>query len=113
MIYLMSSQFNPKAWPNLVEHPLPAPEFKELVDKAAAVGAIVSCCVPADGPIITELNRRYALQIGIPVRPPEQVKLAPRDSIIVMELSPRTMLGKRGYEMANFRFWRYSISPEI
>lgn len=113
MIFLVSSRFNPDEWPHLVEEDVPAPEFKETVDRCAANG-IVSCCVPDDGPVIMELNRRYALRLDIPVRPPQRVELRnPEDAILVVGLSPRSAIGVRGYETATFRFRRFAKSPEV
>jgi len=92
-------------------------EAKDILDKARATGALVSCVNPSHVPTLVVARERFGLEFSVPEVAPK-VELRASDSLLVMTVQglPRLNAGQHEYspeqiEGARFTFAIWTVMP--
>ncbi|MDO8585396.1 MAG: hypothetical protein Q7R85_04775 [bacterium] len=99
MIYVIGSLFNVEDWAELQLRDFTVHEVVVKLKDAEREKVLASCCAATDAEVLSELRRRYNVNVVIPGDTMDPELRSPEDAIVVVKQDVNYSIGKRGFAM--------------
>lgn len=109
----MSSLFNAEERAGLKLLNLGVNDVIWMLRHAEKEGALASCCVAADAPLLEELKLRYGVEMPIPGDTLDPELQSPEDAIVVIRPHPDHPIGENGLAMVALDIKLFAMSTEV